>query len=210
MRLTVDFISGSAGFRITRALESRQPLARALGYRRQGHYTVVDATAGLGRDAMLLARLGCRVIMLERSPVICALLEDGLRRTAGNVLLSILRERVELHCIDALRWLAEQRTPDQRPDAVYLDPMFPARTKSSLVKKEMRILKSLLGDERECEALLPAALGRARGRVVVKRPPGAPPLGAMTPDLTYPGKRARFDVYLVHRSLPVAGTEIDT
>jgi len=203
VQLVADFISGSAGYRITRAFESRQPLARALGYRRQDPYNVVDATAGLGRDAMLLATLGCRVTMLERSPVVCALLEDGLRRAANsNQLNRVLQERVGLHCTNALGWLAERRELGQRPDAIYLDPMFPARTKSSLVRKEMRILKTLLGDEPGSEALLRAALDCASERVVVKRPPGAPPLDAMPPDISYPGKRARFDVYLVPRSVP--------
>jgi 16S rRNA (guanine1516-N2)-methyltransferase len=203
VQVVVDFVSGSAGYRITRAFESRQPLARALGYRRQDPYNVVDATAGLGRDAMLLATLGCRVTMLERSPVVCALLEDGLRRAANSNLLNrVLQERVSLHCTNALGWLTERRELGQRADAIYLDPMFPERTKSSLVRKEMRILKTLLGDERGSEALLRGALDCARERVVVKRPPGAPPLDAMPPDISYSGKRTRFDVYLVRGSVP--------
>ncbi|MEA3413514.1 MAG: class I SAM-dependent methyltransferase [Pseudomonadota bacterium] len=199
-RVIVDFLSGALGYRIKHACASRQPLARALGYRRQNPFTVIDATAGLGRDAMLLATLGCRVTLLERSAVVCALLEDGLRRAAKSDRLgAIVKDHVGLHCADATPWLDRLKDSDTQPDAIYLDPMFPARTKTSLVRKEMRTLRALLGDGHGSEALLHAAIGCAVERVAVKRPPGAPPLAGLPPDLTYPGKRARFDVYLARR-----------
>ncbi|MGL9773657.1 MAG: class I SAM-dependent methyltransferase [Sodalis sp. (in: enterobacteria)] len=55
-------------------------VAKAVGIKGQGLPDVVDATAGLGRDAFVLACLGCRVQMFERHPVMAALLKNGLRR----------------------------------------------------------------------------------------------------------------------------------
>ena len=80
--LFVDFVGGAVGFRRRVAGSRRQPIARAIGLRGDPP-TVLDATAGLGRDSFLLACLGCPVVAVERSPVLGALLGDGLTRAAG-------------------------------------------------------------------------------------------------------------------------------
>ena len=154
---------------------------------------VVDATAGLGRDAFVLADLGCEVVLLERSAVIYALLEDGLRRAAlsddawlaGNV------ARMHLHQAEATQWLAGHTV-----DVVYLDPMFPQRRKSARVKKEMWVFRALLGHDDDGSTLLQPALDAATYRVVVKRPLRAPPLADKTPGFSISGKAVRFDVYV--------------
>ena len=53
-------------------------LAKAVGLKKGACPDVIDCTAGLGRDAFVLASLGCRVVMLERVTVVHALLNDGL------------------------------------------------------------------------------------------------------------------------------------
>ncbi len=175
----------------------RQPLARALGLARARGTTlrVVDATAGLGGDTWLMAALGCEVIALERSPVVFALLEDGLRR-ARSFEEDVI-ERIDAKCVDACDALRNWKEP--RPDVVFLDPMFPPKRKAALERKEMRALRSLVGSDEDAEALLDAAIGVATRRVVVKRPLHAGPL-APRPASEQKGKSMRYDVYLTSAS----------
>lgn len=156
---------------------------------------MVDATAGLGRDAFILASLGARVTMIERSPVLAALLEDGLRRLEADTALSALVQLRLVHA-NAIAWLQQQATdPAHRPQVVYLDPMYPHRSKSALVKKEMRALRALVGDDDDAAQLLQAARQCALQRVVVKRPKGAPLLDANRPSGNVQSKNTRYDIY---------------
>jgi 16S rRNA (guanine1516-N2)-methyltransferase len=82
------------------------------------------------------------------------------------------------------------------PDVVYLDPMFPHKKKSALVKKEMRVFQSLVGPDLDADALLPAALAVAGKRVVVKRPDYAGWLNEMAPNSAIETKSNRFDLYI--------------
>ena len=172
----------------------RQPLALAVGLKKRKP-TVFDATAGLGRDALLLACLGCTVTAVERSPILGVMLRDALYRAAESPQLGeIIQHRLTLLVGDAVDVLTRPSEPDA-PEVVYLDPMFPPKSKSALPKKEMRILRRLVGDDRDCAPLFDAARRAAHNRVVVKRHPHAPPL-APDPTLTFKSKLARYDVYL--------------
>lgn len=71
------------------------------------------------------------------------------------------------------------------PQVIHLDPMFPSRDKSALVKKEMRLFKPLVGADDDAPDLLAAALALATHRVVVKRPRKAPSIAGATPDLQF-------------------------
>ena len=156
---------------------------------------MVDATAGLGRDAVTLAACGCRVTAIERSPVLGALLRDGLIRAkaSGRTWLSVLAGRVTMVIGDA-RELLRTMEGDDLPDAVYLDPMYPVNTKKALAKKEMRICRQLVGDDDDAAELLAVARDVARRRVVVKRNPKAKPL-APRPSAQITSKQIRFDIY---------------
>jgi 16S rRNA (guanine1516-N2)-methyltransferase len=174
-----------------RNLSRRQPLARAFGKKVR---SIVDATAGYGQDALLLALMGFRVSAIERSSVIAALARDGLRRFEADTGVSLVN-CPRLVCGDARAVLAAL---PQRPDAVYLDPMFPPkRKKSAAVNKEMRLLRELVGADPDAPELLEIGRRVARERVVVKRPDDAPPL-APDPDISFPGKLVRYDVYLAN------------
>ena len=190
----VDFVAGRAGFRRQNAGRRGEDVARAVGLGR-GCERVVDATAGLGRDAFMLAWLGAQVIALERSPVIAALLADGLRRAViHRATRAVAVDRIHLVVADAEDWLSGlPRTA--RPDVVFLDPMFPPRKKTARVKKEMQLFQALLGPDTGSDALLAVARRVATRRVVVKRPVHAPPLGP-EPSLVISGRSTRFDVYL--------------
>ena len=80
----LDFVRGCSGYRTRRGGGRQQPLARAVGLRQGRSPEVLDVTAGLGRDAFVLASLGCQVVLLERSPVIAALLFDALERALAD------------------------------------------------------------------------------------------------------------------------------
>lgn len=157
----------------------------------------VDATAGLGEDALLLAAAGFDVILFEYDPVIGALLEDGLARAAADPALASLASRMELRLqssIDALPQL------DRQPDVVLLDPMFPARTKSASVKKKFQLLHHL---EQPCaneEALMEAAIAAQPRKLVVKRPPKGPHLAGKKPAYSIAGKAVRYDCLVFARN----------
>ena len=241
-----DFSKAGEGARRLATASRRQPLARAVGLKKRMP-TILDATAGLGRDAMLLASLGCTVIAVERSVILGAMLRDALERAAapevdetespcattrqhpspkrnqspkrqrgpcsdcagrpvplagasGSDYAALSRARWFRQCgitliigdaVDVLTRMSDQ----EAPDVVYLDPMYPLSGKSALPKKEMRILRRLVGDDLDAGALLEVARRVARDRVVVKRTPRAPPLTPAT-TMSYRGKLARYDVYV--------------
>nr|WP_258801612.1 class I SAM-dependent methyltransferase [Halomonas sp. DQ26W] len=199
--LVVDFVSGRAAHRRRFGGGRGQLIARACGLGGGVTPSVVDATAGLGRDAFVLASLGSRVLMIERVAAIHALLEDALARACSDAGTVEIVQRLTLVYGDATRHLAELVAAcGVAPQVVHLDPMFPHREKSALVKKEMRLFRLLAGDDDDAPRLLEAALDVATHRVVVKRPRKAPPIAGPAPRHVIEGKTSRYDLY-VHRSL---------
>lgn len=196
----VDFVGGRAGYRRRAAAGRKQPLARAVGLKHGAHPFVIDATGGLGRDAFVLATLGCRVHILERSPIVAALLQDGLARARADAGTAPIAERITLAHADARAYLPTL-SDALRPDVIYLDPMYPHRDKSALVKKEMRVLRALLGDDPDAAELPAAARHCATQRVVVKRPRRAPLLSELQPSMCIEDENTRFDVYLTSQLL---------
>ena len=194
--LTTDFVHGNAGYRRLHGGGIHQPLARAAGLKPGIRPTIVDATAGLGVDAFILAGLGCRVTMIERSPVMGALLNDGLHRAASHPATREIADRLQLLLGNSREIITS--LPEQ-PATIYLDPMYPHRRTSALNKQEMRIIRSLVGDDQDAAALLETALTIASNRVVVKRPKGAPELNTRRPSHIIEMKNSRFDVYLTNR-----------
>lgn len=188
----VDFVGGALGHRLKFG-GRRQLIGRAVGVIPKETLNVLDVTAGLGRDAYILANMGCDVTMIERSPVVTALLEDGLVHAMKTSGFSKLKLR--LIKADATHYL-QQLTQDNYPDIVYLDPMFPPLKKSAAVKKEMRVLKQVVGEDENSAELFSFARRVARKRVVVKRHRHAPTIDKVRPDLVFAGKSSRFDVYL--------------
>lgn len=194
----VDFQDPTLLYRL-RTSGKRQGIGKAVGLDKAAGISVLDATAGLGRDALVLAHLGCNVQMLEQSLVIHALLEDGLRRARADEdqQLAPALKRMELFHADARGWFDDiQRDARPRPDVIYLDPMFPPRTKSASVKKDIALLQNILDEEMDFPGLLAAARNCARHRVVVKRPGNKAGKDVPEPTLVVPGKSAHFEVYV--------------
>lgn len=169
----------------------RELLVRAARTRGVATPTAVDATAGLGEDSLLLAAAGFTVTMFEKDPVIAALLRDALDRAANDSRLAGAVARMTLVEGDSVAGL---RKLGFSPDVVFLDPMFPERTKSAAVKKKFQLLHHL---ERPCEdeeGLLAAALSARPRKVVIKRPPKGPWLAGAKPSHSLTGKAVRYDV----------------
>lgn len=192
MHITVDFLSGGVNYRREKGGGKNQPIARAVGLGKTSQLTVLDATAGLGGDAFVLASLGCEMILLERSAIIAELLSDGIRRALDDENVFPIVSRMKLIVSDAVEYMSRL---SEQPDVVYLDPMYPERKKSAKVKKEMQILQVLLEHD-ESNNLLDQAMKVARRRVVVKRPKSAAFLNNQSPSHSIESKNTRFDVYL--------------
>jgi len=189
----VDFVAGAVAHRRLFGGGSGQMIAKAVGVQPGVRPLVLDATAGLGRDAFVLAELGCAVTLIERQPLVAALLEDGMQRALADPVVATIVAQMRLlrgNAIDLLRaWEGEP------PQVIYLDPMFPHREKSASVKKEMRLFRPLVGDDDDAPALLAAALALATHRVVVKRPRKAPEIAGAKPGYVLEGNSSRFDIY---------------
>lgn len=192
--ICVDFVAGAVAHRRKFGGGRGQSIAKAVGLKQGINPTVVDGTAGLGRDAFVLASLGCKVIMVERHPVVAALLEDGLKRAyESEEIGQWMQERMRLvhgSSLGSVALLGEDI------DVVYLDPMYPHREKSALVKKEMRVFQSLVGADLDADGLLAPAMQLASKRVVVKRPDYAENLDGVKPSMVIATKKNRFDVYV--------------
>jgi len=228
----VDFCPPPQSRLEQRVTQAGDLLVKAVGPRKgifaNDGAVVYDLTAGLGQDALLLAKAGAQhVVMCERNLIVGALLQDALRRVewAGSIQdnsydsmtnAQLLSKQLSVQIGDGRDLLTQQEANNnlQLPpcDIVYLDPMFPVRTKTAAVKKNMQILQGLLesqqvtggGDDvlaREAEerSLLETAYQIAQHKIVVKRPIGAPILGgsdhSVRPSHEIKGSVNRWDVY---------------
>ncbi|MEH0761464.1 class I SAM-dependent methyltransferase [Vibrio sp. 16] len=198
----VDLIGGAVGHRRKFGGGKGQAIAKAAGLNKGATPHVLDGTAGLGRDAFVLASLGCKVQMVERHPVVAALLDDGLTRAQQDPEIGTwVSERMSLLHASSHTALQDLVNDESfvRPDVVYLDPMYPHpenKKKSALVKKEMRVFQSLVGADLDADGLLAPALELATKRVVVKRPDYANWLDEQRPAMAIETKKNRFDVYV--------------
>lgn len=189
----VDFLDPKLNFRIKYAGKNNEIILKAIGIKSNNELSVLDATAGLGTDAFLLASKGCEVLMLERSPIIGALLQNGLERYNKQKSGSI---KLELLLSPANNYLAALKS--KQHDIIYLDPMYPPRVKSALGKKNMRILHTIVGADEDADEILTLALQWAKKRVVVKRPKFAQNLGSIKPDIVFVSNASsRYDVYII-------------
>lgn len=197
----IDFLAGDLAHRQQFGGGRGQSIAKAIGLK-QGVKppTVIDATAGLAKDAYVLACLGCPITLLERSPIIVELIQDAIKRAKEDEhFKTILKTGFNViggSSIEYLTTLLDQKNA-VRPDVIYLDPMYPHRKKSASVKKNMQILQTLLGQDDDTQELLDIALKIAKKRVVVKRPKGAENLTNIKPTYLVESKKTRYDVYII-------------
>ena len=195
--VVIDFVSGETAYRRKYGHAGGEAISKAVGIKKGHRPNIVDATAGWGRDAFVLATMGCRVHMIERSKIIAKLLKDGLRRAEQDEKVGgLIKDKLSLTSGESRIELLQ--TPFE-PEVIYLDPMFPQKEKSALVKKEMRVLQEVVGQDEDADALLNLALTIATTRVVVKRPAYANFLSGTKPQTSIKTKKHRFDIYLVNK-----------
>lgn len=192
--MVVDFVGGAVAHRFRFGGGRGQALPKAIGMKSGVNPKVVDATAGLGRDAFLLASLGAEVTLIERSDQMHRLLAEGMERAhaAGGEVAEVIARMNLLHG-DAKALLSELA-----PEVILVDPMHPPRKNSALVKKEMRLVREIVGVDADAVALMQVALDCASKRVVLKWPQKADPMGGIrAPSHQITGKSTRYDVFMI-------------
>ena len=184
---------GEIASRAVKVSKSNELVAKAIGCKSHYRPKVLDATAGMGRDALIMVMLGCEVVMQERNKIIYHLLRNAYENFRSSALFSLSTiSRLSLkhqNSIDSFGNIDDI-------DVIYLDPMFPERKKSALVKKEMRLFKRVAGEDLDSDQLMGEAIETGVARIVVKRPKGAPYLAQKRPNHEIKGKKFRYDVYL--------------
>ena len=190
-QLTIDFTSGAIAHRLRFGGGRGQALPRAIGLKGGKTPDVVDATAGLGRDAFLLASLGAQVTLIERSEQMHALLANALKHAADTDIGDIIARMTLIHGD------AKDLLPGLSPEVILVDPMHPPRGKSALVKREMRQVREIVGVDADAGALMQVALDCARKRVVLKWPLKGEPIASLPkPSHQIIGKSTRYDVFM--------------
>lgn len=188
----VDLISGKLRWRIEHP--GLEAVCKAcLKLTDLSHAPVVfDATAGLGRDSLVLASRGGVVTSFERNAVSYLLLWDALRRAEAEGCYKFALPKLYFGQVQALS------ADLPRPDVIYYDPMFPSRSKSAQVKKDMQIFHQAVGFDEDTLSCAKELLRLCTQRLVVKRPNDAQPLDLGTPPgsvWSISGGSCRFDCY---------------
>ncbi len=182
----------------------KELLVRAVKIKGKDHLRVLDCTAGLGEDSFLLAAAGWDVVLCEYNPTIYALLADTVQRAQLSETIGEIGNR--MHCVNMDgKEVCEKISRKEiigdvgvfSPDVIFLDPMFPEKTKNSLTNKKLQLFQKL-----ECpctaeEELFSAALLTGAKKVVVKRPIKGEYLAGKNPGHSISGKTVRYDCYVL-------------
>ena len=191
--LKCSFIEGPILHRLKYGKGRGQNLAKAVGFKFNKNRTIIDATAGLGYDAFILASLGANVTLIERSEKIYDLLKAAISEAKlyGGEISKIVN-RMNLLFGDSKDIL-----PNIAPEVILIDTMYKERKKSALVKNDMRLVREIVGSDSDHVDLINVALKNASKRVVIKQPRYAGTLdnikGCSHQIL---GKTIRYDVYV--------------
>ena len=191
--LKCSFIEGPILHRLKYGKGRGQNLAKAVGFKFNKNRTIIDATAGLGYDAFILASLGANVTLIERSEKIYDLLKAAISEAKlyGGEISNIVN-RMNLLFGDSKDIL-----PKIAPEVILIDTMYKERKKSALVKNDMRLVREVVGSDSDHVELINVALNNASKRVVIKQPRYAETLdnikGCSHQIL---GKTIRYDVYV--------------
>lgn len=177
--------------RVTNGRLQHEMLVRAAKSDRPGR-KAIDATAGMGEDAFLLAAQGYEVTLFEQNPVIAVLLKDALRRAKKHPVLKDIASRMNLVQDNSVEGMSKLLDP---VDVIYLDPMFPARQKSSLINKKLQLIQKLEPPCSEETDLFDAAISANPSKIIVKRPLKSEFLAGRKPSYTLNGKAIRYDCY---------------
>ncbi len=194
-QISVDFTSGKYAHRLRFGGGRQQTLSKACGLHKQNNLSILDATAGLGQDAFVLASLNSNgsVLLCEQHPAVFTLLDYAIKQGASPSETGSICRRMSATNQNSIQ-LMQQKT--ENFDVIYLDPMYPERKKKAKVKKGMQLLQQLIGHQQNEPLLLSAAIRACKQRVVVKRPLHAEYYANKKADFSHKSKNTRFDIYL--------------
>ena len=156
---------------------------------------IIDATAGLGYDSFILASLGAKVTLIERSQKMHELLQNGINEgvSFGGEIEKIIN-RMELLFGDSKDIL-----PKLKPEVIMIDTMYKDRKKTALVKNNMRLVREIVGPDTDYIELLEVALNCAKNRVVLKQPRYAEPIKDIKKcSHQIIGKTIRYDIFMTN------------
>ena len=191
--LKCSFIEGPILHRLKYGKGRGQNLAKAVGMKSNMNRKIVDATAGLGYDAFILASLGANVTLIERSKIMHKLLQEGISEAElfGGEISKIIG-RMNLILGDSKIILSKLL-----PEVILIDTMYRSRKKTALVKNNMRLVREIVGSDTDYIELIEVALNKASNRVVIKQPRYAEPIKNIKPySHQILGKTVRYDVYM--------------
>ncbi len=193
--LKCSFVEGPILHRLKYGKGRGQNLAKAVGMKSNKNRNIVDATAGLGYDAFILASLGANLTLIERSETMYKLLRDGVSEGVlhGGEISKIIG-RMKLIFGDSKNIL-----PYLSPEVILIDTMYKDRKKSALVKNDMRLIREIVGPDSDYTELIEVALKFAKNRVVIKQPRYAEPLRDIKQcSHQILGKTIRYDIHMVN------------
>jgi 16S rRNA (guanine1516-N2)-methyltransferase len=163
----------------------KELLAKALGVKGPYRPKVLDLTAGMLGDSLLMLSFGCEVWATERHPVIRTLIESAIKNAQHPKIQNF-------HFLASDAQTVLNSIPEV--DVIYFDPMFEDANEKTSPKKEMRIFREMVGSDADAEAIFHLALAKKAKRLVVKRPRHSAFL-VQSPSVEYIGKSTRYDVY---------------
>ena len=193
--LKCSFIEGPILHRLKYGKGRGQNLAKAIGMKFNKNRNIIDATAGLGYDSFILASLGAKVTLIERSQKIHELLQNGIDEgiSFGGEIEKIIN-RMELLFGDSKDIL-----PKLTPEVIMIDTMYKERKKTALVKNNMRLVREIVGPDSDYIELLKVALNCAQNRVVLKQPRYAEPIKEIRKcSHQILGKTIRYDIFMTN------------
>jgi len=171
---TFHFHPGSAvlRFKTMQATQKPDPLLEAAQIREGDK--ILDCTLGLGSDAIiasLAAGKDGKVVGLEHSSLLYALVKRGLKKWKGPIAPAIKEAmtRIEVINADCRQFLAS--CPEKSFDVVYFDPFFEQTIPES---QGMQLLRMLGKNTPLTAGVIAQALRAARRRVVIKERRGSP------------------------------------
>ena len=191
--LKCSFIEGPILHRLKYGRGRGQNLAKAVGMKFNKNRNIIDATAGLGYDSFILASIGAKVTLIERSQKMYELLQNGIDEgmSFGGEIEKIIN-RMELVFGDSKDIL-----PKLTPEVIMIDTMYKDRKKTALVKNNMRLVRDIVGPDSDYIDLLKVALNCAKNRVVLKQPRYAEPIKEIRKcSHQILGKTIRYDVFM--------------
>ena len=193
--LKCSFIEGPILHRLKYGKGRGQNLAKAVGMKFNKNRNIIDATAGLGYDSFILASLGAKVTLIERSQKMYELLQNGIDegKSFGGEIEKIIN-RMELLFGDSKDIL-----PKLTPEVIMIDTMYKERKKTALVKNNMRLVREIVGPDTDYIELLEVALNCAKNRVVLKQPRYAEPIKDIKKcSHQIIGKTIRYDIFMTN------------